>query len=423
MRLAAPHETWADFFFIVRLLKQQQRDLLHSLNELEQRSKEKAAALETLREVDRARRDFLSVLSHELRNPIAALTFGCELLRRARDDEKRAHAATVIRRQLEQLSRLVDGVLDIVRLEQVKIRLNVCRIDFADTVRETVSDFVPQFELRGIRVAEHLPEGPFWVDGDVTRLRQAISNVLQNALKFTPSGGTVQVSLDFDESEATLRVRDTGRGIAPDALEKLFVPFYQEEQPLDRGDGGLGLGLSVAKGLIELHGGSIRANSEGVGRGAELTIRLPRAPAPAGVDARPTQASRSIQTKRRVLVIEDNIDTGDTLKELMELHGWEVRVARDGREGVRAARSFLPDIVLCDIGLPKLNGYEVARSLRADDATRDTALVAMTGYALPDDGRRVFEAGFDHHLVKPARINAITEIVDRMQPRRGVGLH
>ncbi len=254
-----------------------------------------------------------------------------------------------------------------------------------------------------------VPPAPMLVNGDPARLCQVLGNLLHNAAKFTPPGGCVTLALDESGGRARIRIRDTGIGIAPHLLEHVFEPFVQEERSLARTRGGLGLGLSLVKALVELHGGTVRARSDGPNRGAEFTVELPLGGAvPAGAHAPGSPAPR-----RRILLVEDNVDGAETLRDVLELAGHEVDLALTGASGVAKARERVPDAVLCDVGLPDIDGYEVARRIRAEPALEGVLLVALTGYALPDDQRRAEEAGFDAHLAKPAKIEAIEALLSR----------
>jgi two-component system CheB/CheR fusion protein len=256
-----------------------------------------------------------------------------------------------------------------------------------------------------------------WLDADPTRLAQIVGNLLTNAAKFTPRGGRVEVALEQAGGDAVLTVRDTGVGIPREAMERIFEPFVQADRSLDRARGGLGLGLALVRGLVELHGGSVTASSAGPELGAEFRVRLPLAAT--AENARAAEAKRSPVLPRRVLIIEDNADTAGALEEALALDGHHVRTARDGPEGLAKARAFHPEVVLCDIGLPGMDGYEVARALRADAALSDAFLVAVTGYALPEDLRRAREAGFDRHIAKPPTFERLDEVLAEA-PRRAV---
>ena len=360
---------------------------------------------------DRRKDEFLAVLSHELRNPLAPMWNALSVLDRsdpAGDAALRARA--VLHRQLAHLSRLVDELLDLTRISRGKIQLRRAPLSLADVVRRAADDHRSLFSEAGVALDVRLPEAPVPVSGDATRLTQIVGNLLQNAAKFTPRDGHVLLELTTRERDALLRVRDTGVGMDAEMLARLFEPFAQAEASLERSRGGLGLGLALVRRLVELHGGHVWAHSDGPGAGAEFVIRLPVAPpaperAPAPQPAAPAP--------RRVLVVDDNVDAAETLRDLLSLSGHDVSVAHDGEAAVARALALRPDVVFCDIGLPRLDGYGVARACRADPSTRGAYLVALTGYALPEDLRRAAEAGFDEHLAKPPPLAAIEAAVAR----------
>ncbi|MCC6558275.1 MAG: PAS domain-containing protein, partial [Polyangiaceae bacterium] len=370
-------------------------------------------ANERLREADQHKNEFLAMLSHELRNPLAPIRNSIYLLERAAPGGEQARRAqAVLDRQVGHLSRLIDDLLDVTRISSGKVRLQREVLDLREVVRRAVEDHRGAFAEAGVEL--EMPAAPeeVWVDGDGTRLSQVIGNLLQNAVKFTPRGGatTVLLEKDADRDRAAVRVRDTGHGIAPEILPRLFEPFTQADRTLERSRGGLGLGLALVKGLVEMHGGSVSASSGGPDDGATFTISLPLAAAgPREAAERPRAGAGG--APRRLLVIEDNRDAADTLREVLELVGYEVAVAYGGPEGIDAARAFGPDVVFCDIGLPGMDGYDVARAMRADEALRRATLVALTGYAGPEDVARAGAAGFDAHLAKPPAIEAIERVL------------
>jgi signal transduction histidine kinase/CheY-like chemotaxis protein len=351
-----------------------------------------------LRESDQRKTEFLGVLSHELRNPLAPIRNGVYLLARAPAGSDQARRAReVIQRQTEHLARLVDDLLDVTRISRGKVELQRARIDAREVVRRTCEDHRLLFEGRGIELRTQL-SGPAWIDADATRIAQVIGNLLQNAAKFSRERGAVSVSVGAAGGCAEIRVFDEGAGIAPDLLPRLFQPFVQADGGTSRQHGGLGLGLALVKGLVELHGGTVRARSDGPDRGAEFVVRLPLVAAPGPA---PEPTGLRARSSVHVLVIDDNVDAARTLADVLELEGHRVDVATDGRSGVAKARELVPNVVLCDIGLPDMTGYEVARILREDGALRATRLVALSGYAQPEDRARSVEAGFESHLVKP----------------------
>ncbi|MHB8873506.1 MAG: hybrid sensor histidine kinase/response regulator, partial [Myxococcaceae bacterium] len=372
---------------------------------------ERKQAEEALHEADRRKNEFLGVLSHELRNPLTPIRNSLYILDRvAPGGEQARRAHSVIDRQVRHLTRLVDDLLDVTRISSGKVRLQRKRLDLADALRRIVDDHRTLLEDRDVTVA--LPDSAVWIDGDAARLAQVVGNLLSNAAKFTPVDGKVSVSLTRVGDRAVLEVADTGLGIDPETLGKLFEPFAQADRSLDRSRGGLGLGLALVKGMVELHGGEVSAHSDGPGRGARFTVKLPLAER--GAVAQPfLQPPDAARRKRRVLVIEDNIDAAHSLSEALELSGHHVAVAYDGGAGLAKAIGFRPEIVICDIGLPGgMDGYAVARALRRDSVTASAYLVALTGYAQPDDQRRALNAGFDAHLAKPPDLAALDRLLE-----------
>ncbi|MGC4117573.1 MAG: ATP-binding protein [Myxococcales bacterium] len=380
------------------------------ITERKQADAERERLLEALREADQRKDVFLGVLSHELRGPLAPIRNSLHILHRGGLDERGRRAVSIIDRQSAQLSKLVDDLLDVTRIARGKIRLQRTRLDLAGLVRHTVDDYRSVAAAGGLRLELQVPSEPVWVDGDSARLAQIAGNLLQNAVKFTPAGGRVRAALArSDQGRAVLEISDTGMGIDAQTLPQLFEPFSQADRSLARSRGGLGLGLALTKGLVGLHGGDIQASSEGAGRGATFTIKLPLAGEPAQAAQHGPRASGGV--RRRILVVEDNRDAADTLREVLELDGHRVVVAYDGPDGLEKAHAFRPHLVLCDIGLPGLDGYGVARELRRDTTLASVFLIALTGYAQPEDQRRAREAGFDRHLAKPPDFDAIGQLI------------
>jgi PAS domain S-box-containing protein len=385
---------------------------------------ERTQAEEALREsqqalerADRGKSDFLAALSHELRNPLAPIKNGLLILGQAAAGTAEARRAqAVVSRQVDQLAHLVDDLLDVTRISRNKLRLQRDWLDLNALARTIVEDYRPQFRNSNVRL-RFMGEGrPVPIHGDRNRLAQALGNLLQNALKFSGSAGaaTVAVSRAADgkagKSCAVLRVTDTGLGVAPEVLPRLFQPFVQADDSLARGKGGLGLGLALAKSIVNLHGGDISVHSEGLGRGTQFTIRLPLTAARPQRAPGPRLAAKV--AARRLLIIEDSVDNATSLRDLLKLlfRQHEIAIAHNGRQGIRTARKLQPEIVLCDIGLPDMDGYAIARAFRADPALRRVRMVALTGYTQPGDVRRAAAAGFEWHLAKPLSIEKLKQI-------------
>jgi PAS domain S-box-containing protein len=376
---------------------------------------------EQLAEADRRKDEFLALLAHELRNPLAPIRNATQLLQRLGEPHPGVGPLReIIERQVTHLARLVDDLLDVSRISSAKVLLRKERLDLAALVRAVTADHRPLLLGGGLRLAVEVPDRPLWVDGDPTRLAQVVGNLLHNAGKFTDPGGLVTVRLapGPDGGRATLTVCDTGIGLEADILGRLFEPFSQADRSLARSQGGLGLGLALVKGLVELHGGGVEAASAGPGRGAEFTVCLPLAPGPAEQKRPP--GGPGPKATLRILVVEDNRDTAATLRLLLEMEGHEVAVAHNGTAGVAAARGLWPDVVLCDIGLPGgMDGYGVARALRADPEQAVATLIALTGYGQEEDRRQARQAGFDRHLTKPVDPVVLMQLLATLPVRPG----
>ncbi len=364
----------------------------------------------------RERDQFLAMLGHELRNPLGAILTSVQLMEQ-KDAKALTRERTVIDRQTRLLSRLVDDLLDVSRVTSGKIALERVPVDVRELVERCVQGQAVTASSRRIDLTLSLEENSLVIEGDPVRLEQIVNNLLTNALKYTPSGGQVAVTLAADGPNAEIRVKDTGVGIDPDVLSRVFDLFTQAERTLDRAQGGLGIGLTLVRSLVALHGGTVRAESSGRGEGSTFVVRLPLAQHTFSREFQeaPQDARHSA---RRILLVEDNSDVREGLKTLLEEEGHEVRTAGDGIEGVELALAHQPEVALVDIGLPRLDGYAVARSLR-EALGPHVLLVALTGYGLPEDRRRALESGFDAHLTKPVTLSVILELLarDRRQPK------
>ncbi|HEY8535511.1 MAG TPA: ATP-binding protein [Vicinamibacterales bacterium] len=395
----------------------QQEELQQRARELETYSADLRRHAAKLAEADARKNEFLGLLAHELRNPLAPMTVSLLILQQSEPGSERARRAqAVIERQVRHLSRLIDDLLDTTRISHGKIQIAREPLEFVEVVRSCIEDQQATIAEKSLQLTVEMPGHGIWVDGDRTRLCQVLNNLLSNATKFTDPGGRVAVTLREDGGEAVLEVADTGAGIDPALLPAMFQPFTQGTTSLDRENGGLGLGLALVKALVELHDGSVEGHSDGPGRGARFIVRLPtRAPVEPGERA----AAEAVDTRRyRILLIEDNRDAALSLAEALELQGHHVEVAHTGRDGIEKASALVPDLVLCDIGLPVVDGYEVARRLRADERLRSTLLVAVSGYAAAQDRARAQEAGFDHHVAKPLTAELFAGILRQLGRRR-----
>jgi CheY-like chemotaxis protein/two-component sensor histidine kinase len=320
----------------------------------------------------------------------------------------------IIERQVAHMSELVDDLLDVSRISRGQIGLTYECCDLTSITRATAEDYQGSLEQSGLKREVDTPKRPLWVMGDRTRLAQIIGNLLHNAEKFTARGGRVTVELSENSGvSATLTVRDTGIGMQADMLARLFEPFSQSDRTLDRRTGGLGLGLALVKGLVELHGGSVKAHSDGAGCGAEFVVRLPLTQTPARTDGATIHPRVDAACTYRILVIEDNLVAARTMRMYLTMAGHVVEEAHSGTEGIEAARRFRPDVVLCDIGLPGLDGYAVARALRQVPGVAEGYIIAISGYGQEEDKRRSVEAGFDMHLTKPADLKMLRQLLSR----------
>jgi CheY-like chemotaxis protein len=360
--------------------------------------------LEELAAADRQKDEFLAMLGHELRNPLAPMRNALHLMNMP---DVGAHAVQnareIMERQLHHLVRLVDDLLDVSRIISGRIELRQDVIDVADAARRAIETVQPAIDSHGHQLVVSFPSEPVWVEGDVVRLAQAVANLVTNAAKYTPQAGCIWLTVHSTGENVLVSVRDRGIGIAAEFLPRVFDLFVQADSSLARSHGGLGIGLTLVKRLVTMHQGSVSASSGGVGHGSEFVVRLPLS------KRRPALAHRSSATPRRVtdalklrvLVVDDNVDAAKSTAAILELSGYSVRCEYDGRSALKAAESYQPDVIVLDIGLPDITGYEVAAKLRAHPKFSRIPLVAVTGYGQEPDRRRSREVGIDHHLTKP----------------------
>ena len=369
-----------------------------------------------LRELDGRKTEFLATLAHELRNPLAPLRNGLEVIRLSGSDPAKVDKArAMMQRQLQQMVRLVDDLLDVTRVSRGKVELRVADVDMSTVLRTAIEASQPLIGERGHSLMARVPAERIVVHGDATRLSQVFWNLLNNAAKYTEPGGRIELDASFSDGYVAVRVKDNGIGIPAEMHAHVFEIFTQVDRSLERAQGGLGIGLSIAKRLVEMHGGTIEVKSEGHRKGSEFTVRLPaRVEAP--VKAAEREASlRPVNLGKRILIADDNADSLETLQIMLEVMGNEVRVARDGEEAVKVAEDFRPDVILLDIGMPNLNGYDACARIRAGGAGARSLIVALTGWSQEEDKQRAKAAGFDRHLVKPVEPKTLESLIASLQ--------
>lgn len=382
---------------------------------------ERKRAEETLQEADRQKNAFIAQLAHELRNPLAPIRNASHVFRMSKSAEPDVlWAGDVIDRQIDHLTRLIDDLLDISRISRNKLELRRQRILLHDVVQGAIEISRPAIDQNGHSLSVKLSPEPVYMLADMARLTQVLMNLLINAAKYTKHGGNIELSAAREGNEAVMRVKDNGIGIEPAMLPRVFEMFFQVDASMERSQGGLGIGLSLVKSVVDLHGGSVEARSDGPGSGSEFIVRIPAiiATASLAVDAKKTDSNARSGVRRRVLVVDDNRDSAESLAIFLELGGHEVRTASDGIEALDLAENFRPDVLLLDLGMPKLNGYEVCRRIRQQDWGKRVLIIAQTGWGQEDDKRRTREAGFDEHLVKPVDpVQVATLVAEGRKPQ------
>lgn len=385
--------------------------LEQSNNHLSVEMAERRRAEEALRAASRTKDRFLATLAHELRNPLAPITNAVELLRRSSaGNSAQQRALEIMDRQVRQMVRLIDDLLDVSRITTGKVLLAWDRVDMNAVIHSAVEIAMPVIEARGHQLALRLPDEPTFVHGDPTRLAQVFANLLNNAAKYTEPGGRISLSLDDQPEAVKVHVRDSGVGIAADKQDSIFDMFVQVDQSLESGNKGLGIGLTLARQLVELHSGSIAVHSEGLGQGAEFTVTLPRGPVPAAAPPAPSPLGEPLP-RHKVLIADDNVDFAASLCSILESLGQDVTVVHDGFAALEAAGRLMPAYIFLDIGMPGMNGYDVTRRLRRQGATCDAMIVAITGWGQEKDREQAREAGFDRHLVKPVNVDDLARLL------------
>ena len=378
-------------------------------------------AEEELQDANQRKDEFLAMLSHELRNPLAPIRNAVELMRRVGSPEPRVTMARdVIDRQVTQLARLVDELLDVSRISQGKIVLKKEPVELAKVIAHGVETVRPMIDVREQRLTVEVSAGPVWVMGDFARLSQVVANLLNNACKYTPEGGRIRLAASAERGLATVSVDDNGSGIDAELLPRVFELFVQGDRGLDRSQGGLGIGLTLVKRLVEMHQGEVSAESAGPGKGATFRVTLPciSAVQPQATTAQTQPAASHEVYGRRVLVVDDNLDSAESTAAFLRLEGHEVKTVGDGNEALSSVRVFAPHVIVLDIGLPGLDGYEVARQLRERGDTSHILLIAMTGYGQREDRERAIASGFDYHFVKPADPRLIQRAIEHGRQSR-----
>jgi PAS domain S-box-containing protein len=368
---------------------------------------------EALRESDRRKDEFLATLAHELRNPLAPLRNGLEILERTGGDTPLGtQVRGIMARQLEQMVRLIDDLMDVSRISRGRISVKRERMDLLDAVRIALDSARPAIDAEEHELAVELPTGPVVVEGDAVRLAQVFTNLLSNAAKYTPRGGEIRLAVRRQGENATVSVKDSGIGIASEMLPRIFELFVQAERAIDRAQGGLGVGLSIAQRITQMHGGHIEAHSEGEGKGTEFVVKLPlaRTRPEAGKEKRDRSADAA--KHRRILIADDNTDAASTLAAMLELMGHEVMTASDGADAVEKALAFKPEIIFLDVGMPRMNGYDACEAIRKSPGGDRMTIIALTGWGQESHKRRSREAGFDRHLVKPVALEDLLAIFE-----------
>jgi two-component system, sensor histidine kinase len=415
--LRAPDAPVRDVAQLVQAFNAMLDEVAARTGELEREMAERQAAEGGLRQADRRKDEFLATLAHELRNPLAPIANAATLLRSAATDPTtRELAHTILERQLRQMVRLIDDLLDVSRVTTGKLSLHAERIDLVAVLRHAVELAEPVARQQQLALAAALPPHPCTMHGDGARLLQVFSNLLNNACRYTPAGGTIEVSLQEDGDEVEVTVRDSGIGIEPAMQRRIFDLFEQANKRLERGNAGLGIGLTLARQLVQLHGGDIAVDSAGLGHGSTFRVRLPLKRAEA--DAAPPASSAPPPAGRplRLLLADDNVDFANSLQRWLQSLGHRVTVVHDGEAALQAVLAAPPDVAILDIGMPGVNGYELARRLRSNAGTAGTLLVAATGWGQPADKEAALRAGFDHHLVKPVDTDALQRILAACAP-------
>jgi signal transduction histidine kinase/ActR/RegA family two-component response regulator len=383
---------------------------------LQQSELELVRQAEELKRANRRKDEFLATLAHELRNPLAPIRTGLDLLARSPEPEVQQRTLGVMHRQITHMVRLIDDLLDVSRITRGKFELKRQRIHLASALSAAIEASKPLIDRKQQTLRVEAADESLWLDADLTRVAQVIGNLLNNASNYTPSGGLIELSAQREQGEVVIRVRDNGIGVPPDRLEDVFEMFSQLNGALETSQVGLGIGLALVRSLVEMHGGSVSAESEGPGKGSTFSVRFPLAAERGSVESEADAVNAASTTGARVLVVDDNEDAADLLSLLLAQSGYQTRTAHDGPSALSGVEAFQPDIVILDIGLPGMSGYDVARALRRDQRFSALILVALTGWGSPEDRQQALSAGFDLHLTKPVDANALRADLSVLRP-------
>jgi signal transduction histidine kinase len=395
-------------------LAQQRRQIAAQRDDLK-------AYADALQEADRRKDEFLATLAHELRNPLAPLRHGLDVLHRRPDSKIAADIHKIMDRQLVHLVRLIDDLLDVSRVSQGKIELRTDIIQAADVIRSALETSQPQIDAAGHTLTVAIPTAPLWLNADLTRLAQVISNLLNNAAKYTPEGGRIRISVAAEDGMAVFTVADNGIGIPTEKLDEVFQLFAQIDHGLDRARGGLGIGLALVQQFVTMHGGTVEAHSTGPGEGSLFTVRIPLAThAERVVEATASPAPNGADGALRILVIDDNPEVAQTVGWMLEEIGHDYHLVHDGRQALQAARDYAPDAILLDIGMPGMDGYAVCRAFRQDALFKTIPIIAQTGWGQDRDRSAAAAAGFDGHMVKPMNLADLSQLLDKVVTSRRV---
>lgn len=397
----------ADVFFE---LHRRRQEIARQRDALEIATRESQQYAQALKEADRRKDEFLATLAHELRNPLAPIRNGLAILRNQPVGDTAEQVRNMMERQLLHMVRLIDDLLDMSRVSKGTIELRKKPMDLQSAIQSAIEISQPHIDDHHHHFETDIPQDPIWVDGDLTRLGQVLGNILNNAARYTPDGGTIHLSAQKQGQEAVVTIRDTGIGIPEDMLEKIFGLFTQVDRTLEQSQGGLGIGLALSKHLIDLHGGSIHVTSAGQNKGSQFEVRLPAIAAPAQQEAEKTKAPAPV-VPRRILIVDDNVASAQTTGWMLETLGHDYTLAHSGQQALEVAESLKPDAILLDIGLPGMNGYDVCRELRKKSQFKNTLIIAQTGWGQQRDRDMAHDAGFNHHLVKPLSLDDISALL------------